>query len=39
MSSPDLTTIPLHTDTGEPVLLGSAWSNAPAVMVWLRHFG
>ncbi len=39
MTTPDLAGIPLHTDTDEPVLLGQAWSDGPAVVVWLRHFG
>ncbi len=38
-SSPDLASIALHTDTDEPVVLGSAWDGRPAVVVWLRHFG
>lgn len=24
---------------GQPVKVGSAWANGPAVLVWLRHFG
>lgn len=35
----DFTTIALHTDTEEPVLMRSAWAKGPAVMVWLRHWG
>jgi hypothetical protein len=25
--------------SGEPVLLGSLWSEGPAVLVFLRHYG
>jgi len=24
---------------GQPVEIGSAWAERPAVLVWLRHFG
>ncbi len=24
---------------GEPIPVSTAWSEGPAVMVWLRHFG
>lgn len=27
------------TAEGEVVPVGSAWSDGPAVLVWLRHFG
>ncbi len=28
------------TDTeGNPVRLGSLWSDRPAVVIWVRHFG
>lgn len=27
------------TVEGEAVPVGSAWSDGPAVLVWLRHFG
>ncbi len=39
MTTQDLATIPLRTDSEEPVLLGDAWAERPAVIVWLRHFG
>jgi hypothetical protein len=39
MITQNLADITLHTDSDEPVHLGSAWASRPAVMVWLRHFG
>jgi hypothetical protein len=37
--SADFAEIILRTDTEEPVRLGDAWAEGPAVLVWLRHFG
>jgi hypothetical protein len=30
-------TLPDHD--GEPVRLGSLWSDGPVALVWLRHYG
>ena len=30
-------TLPDHD--GEPVRLGDLWSDQPAVLIWLRHYG
>ena len=29
----------LQDQSGEDVRLGDAWSEGPAVLVWLRHYG
>ncbi len=31
--------IELHDADEQPVRLGDAWKDKPAVIVWLRHFG
>jgi hypothetical protein len=34
-----LSEITLPDQDGEPVRLGDLWSDGPAVLVWLRHYG
>ncbi len=36
---PGLAPLTVLTLDGVPVPVGSAWADAPAVLVWLRHFG
>jgi hypothetical protein len=35
----DLADIVLQDHRGEDVRLGELWSEGPAVLVWLRHYG
>jgi len=35
----NLARISLDSDSGESVRLGDLWSERPAVLVFLRHFG
>jgi hypothetical protein len=34
-----LADVTLHDADGQPVRLGSLWESAPAVVVFLRHYG
>ena len=34
-----LGTLTLKDWNNVPVLVGSAWAERPAILVWLRHFG
>ena len=34
-----LQNIELVDDRGDPVTVGSAWSEQPALLVFIRHFG
>ena len=35
----DLADVVLQDQRGEDVRLGELWSDGPAVLVWLRHYG
>ncbi|MFT5686883.1 MAG: hypothetical protein ACI8RZ_007840 [Myxococcota bacterium] len=39
MNLDNLAALSLGTDDERSLLLGDLWSEKPAVMVWLRHFG
>ncbi len=39
LETAELGAITLKDWTGQPALMASAWSQRPAILVWLRHFG
>lgn len=36
---PQLADVEVHDRNGDPCRLGDLWSERPAVLVFLRHFG
>jgi len=36
---PALAAVEVKDVDGRPVRLGTLWSDRPAVLVWVRHFG
>jgi len=38
-SADELADFVLQDQNGEDVRLGDTWSDGPAVLVWLRHYG
>lgn len=39
LETAQLGAIALKDWLGRPALIGGAWAERPAILVWLRHFG